>query len=148
MLKMLKPNLRMNVTRRTQPHWRIYARLLYVTSIERTLTCRQDSLANDSKTWKTQYDDTAKGQEKRRTDKAARDKKLQDALDKLVAAQEEAKKKQVTDEKKPGTQAILDALKWVTFPQWSADNQDFGRRSSCILEEVGSRNHRSQFEST
>lgn len=52
-----------------------------------------------------------KYQEKRRKDKSARDKRIQDALDKLVTERDEAKKKLTADEKKPGTQAILDALK-------------------------------------
>ncbi len=56
-------------------------------------------------------DEKAKTQEKRRSDKTTRDKKIQDALDKLVIERDEAKKKQAAEEKKPGSQAILDALK-------------------------------------
>ena len=44
-------------------------------------------------------------------DKNARDKKVQDTLDKLMTERDEAKKKQAAEERKPGTQAILDALK-------------------------------------
>ncbi|KAK6906657.1 hypothetical protein I203_100644 [Kwoniella mangroviensis CBS 8507] len=69
-----------------------------------------DLLATDSKATKTANDEKAKSQEKRRTDKTARDKKITEALDKLVLDREEAKKKEVVNEKKPGTQAILDAL--------------------------------------
>ncbi|WWD20657.1 hypothetical protein CI109_105133 [Kwoniella shandongensis] len=70
-----------------------------------------DLLATDNKTAKTLQDESAKSQEKRRADKSVRDKKITEALDKLVAEREEAKKKQAADDKKPGTQAILDALK-------------------------------------
>ncbi|KAK8850475.1 hypothetical protein IAR55_004393 [Kwoniella newhampshirensis] len=70
-----------------------------------------DLLANDNKTAKTLQDEGAKSQEKRRADKSVRDKKITEALEKLVADREEAKKKQSAEDKKPGTQAILDALK-------------------------------------
>ncbi|WVF67946.1 hypothetical protein IAT40_002708 [Kwoniella sp. CBS 6097] len=70
-----------------------------------------DALAAENKATKTMSDEKAKAQDKRRTDKTVRDKKITEALDKLVADREEAKKKQAVDDKKPGTQAILDALK-------------------------------------
>ncbi|OCF45693.1 hypothetical protein I317_00596 [Kwoniella heveanensis CBS 569] len=70
-----------------------------------------DALAAESKAAKAMSDEQSKSQEKRRTDKTARDKKITEALDKLVADREDAKKKQAADDKKPGTQAILDALK-------------------------------------
>jgi len=56
-------------------------------------------------------DEKAKNQDKRRGDKTTRDKKVQEALEKLVTERDEAKKRQATDDKKPGNQAILDALK-------------------------------------
>lgn len=56
-------------------------------------------------------DERIKASDKRRGDKDARDKKFQEALDKLVAQMEAEKKKATADGKKPGTQAILDALK-------------------------------------
>lgn len=71
----------------------------------------KDALANDQKTWRTSNDEKAKAQDKRRADKVTRDKKYQDALDKLVLDLEENKKKAAAEGKKPGTQAILDALK-------------------------------------
>ena len=52
--------------------------------------------------------------DKRRVDKTGRDKKFQEALDKMVAHGDETKKLRTADDKKPGTQAILDAMKWVT----------------------------------
>ncbi|WVQ95510.1 hypothetical protein IAU59_002607 [Kwoniella sp. CBS 9459] len=70
-----------------------------------------DTLAAENKASKTMSDENAKAQDKRRTDKTVRDKKITEALDKLVADREEAKKKQAAEDKKPGTQAILDALK-------------------------------------
>ncbi len=68
-------------------------------------------MANDQKGMRSSSDEKAKTQEKRRSDKTTRDKKIQDALDKLVIERDEAKKKQAAEEKKPGSQAILDALK-------------------------------------
>lgn len=65
----------------------------------------------DGKTRNTGYDERIKTQEKRRVDKTTRDKKFQDALDVLVKDRDETKKRLVADEKKPGTQAVLDALK-------------------------------------
>lgn len=73
----------------------------------------QDALANEGKANKTANDEAKKATDKRRLDKAARDKKITDALDKLVIERDEAKKQKTVDDKKPGTQAILDALKWV-----------------------------------
>ncbi|WWC65105.1 uncharacterized protein I303_107719 [Kwoniella dejecticola CBS 10117] len=70
-----------------------------------------DLIAADGKATKTVNDEKAKAQEKRRTDKTARDKKITEALDKIVADREEEKKKAAANDKKPGTQAILDALK-------------------------------------
>ncbi|KAK4686714.1 hypothetical protein P7C73_g3410, partial [Tremellales sp. Uapishka_1] len=70
-----------------------------------------DALTNDSKAWKTMHDGTAKDRDKRRTEKAARDKKWQEALDKLVVEKDLAAKQKDVDAKKPGTQAILDAFK-------------------------------------
>jgi hypothetical protein len=71
----------------------------------------QNSLANDQKFSRTSMDERVRNQDKRRGDKTTRDKKVQDALDKLVAERDEAKKKLASEEKKPGTQAILDAFK-------------------------------------
>lgn len=65
----------------------------------------------DGKTRNTSYDERVKIQEKRRADKTTRDKKFQDAFDALAKDRDEAKKRQVADDKKPGTQAVLDALK-------------------------------------
>ena len=73
----------------------------------------QDALSADQKTWRTANDDRTKASDKRRGEKTTRDKKVQDALDKLVADRDEAKKQKAADDKKPGIQAILDALKWV-----------------------------------
>ncbi|ORY26571.1 hypothetical protein BCR39DRAFT_252911 [Naematelia encephala] len=70
-----------------------------------------DALANDQKTWRSTSDERVKAQDKRRADKTTRDKKFQDSLDSLVKEREDAKKRQTADDKKPGTQAILDALK-------------------------------------
>ncbi|WRT70644.1 uncharacterized protein IL334_007642 [Kwoniella shivajii] len=70
-----------------------------------------DLIATDGKVSKTMNDERSKAQDKRRTDKSVRDKKITEALDKLVADREEEKKKQVANDKKPGTQAVLDALK-------------------------------------
>jgi hypothetical protein len=39
---------------------------------------------------------------------------MQDALDVLVKDTDESKKRRTADEKKPGTQAVLDALKYVS----------------------------------
>nr|XP_019051135.1 hypothetical protein I302_01584 [Kwoniella bestiolae CBS 10118]OCF30065.1 hypothetical protein I302_01584 [Kwoniella bestiolae CBS 10118] len=69
-----------------------------------------DLIATEGKATKTANDEKAKAQDKRRTEKTARDKKITEALDKLVLDREEAKKKETANEKKPGTQAILDAL--------------------------------------
>lgn len=44
----------------------------------------------------------SKEQEKRRGDKTVRDKKIIEALDKLVAERDEAKKKAAAGDKKPG----------------------------------------------
>ena len=71
----------------------------------------QDSLVNDQKTFRSASDERGKGQDKDRTETIARDKKVQDTLDKLIVEREELKKKQTADEKKPGSQAVLDALK-------------------------------------
>jgi hypothetical protein len=71
----------------------------------------QDAMANDQKKRITSDDERLKNQEKRRTDKTTRDKKFAEALDKLVLERDEAKKQKTADAKKPGTQAILDALK-------------------------------------
>lgn len=68
-------------------------------------------IANENKAARTTDADRAKTTEKRRTDKAARDKKITEALDKLVLERDEAKKQKTADEKKPGPQAVLDALK-------------------------------------
>jgi hypothetical protein len=70
-------------------------------------------MMNEGKTRNTSQDERHKTQEKRRADKTVRDKKFQDALDILVKDRDETKKRLVADEKKPGTQAVLDALKWV-----------------------------------
>ncbi|WVR08584.1 hypothetical protein IAU60_005639 [Kwoniella sp. DSM 27419] len=70
-----------------------------------------DAIAADNRAAHTVTDESKKAQDKRRADKTARDKKITDALEKLVAERDEAKKKQASEEKKPGTQAILDALK-------------------------------------
>ncbi|ORX41083.1 hypothetical protein BD324DRAFT_678476 [Kockovaella imperatae] len=70
-----------------------------------------DALAADQKMWRTADEDRTKSSDKRRTEKNARDKKVQDALDRLVAGSDEAKKQKTADDKKPGIQAILDALK-------------------------------------
>lgn len=71
-------------------------------------------MANDHKAWNTASDERIKTTEKRRADKDARDKKYTTALEKLVANLEAEQKKAAADGKKPGTQAILDALKWVS----------------------------------
>jgi carbamoylphosphate synthase large subunit len=68
-------------------------------------------MMNDQKAARTSTDERLKTTEKRRTEKAARDKKFQEALDKLILVGDETKKQKAADDKKPGTQAILDALK-------------------------------------
>jgi hypothetical protein len=80
-------------------------------------------------------DERFKSSDKRRTEKITTVKKIQDALDVLVKDTDEAKKRRTVDEKKPGTQAVLDALKYVSFI-WldlQLTPQDLGRLSSCIL---------------
>lgn len=88
-----------------------------------SLMLSQDAMAADSKTKGT-------AQEKRRGDKAARDKKFQDALDGLVKDRDETKKRQAADDKKPGTQAVLDALKWVSLPGQVDNPADLPCRTS------------------
>jgi hypothetical protein len=70
-----------------------------------------DALANEGNANKAANDEKSKAADKRRLEKAARDKKITEALDKLVVERDEAKKQKAVDDKKPGTQAILDALK-------------------------------------
>ncbi|KAL7422817.1 hypothetical protein Q5752_002113 [Cryptotrichosporon argae] len=96
-----------------------------------------DGLAGDQKTWRTSYDESAKTADKRRADKAARDKKWQEALDKLVGDKDEQKKLREADAKKPGTQAILDALKT------SGDAQSaFLRKLATEVMEQNSNQHK------
>lgn len=68
-------------------------------------------MANEGKASKTVNDERTKASDKRRTEKTVRDKKITEALDKLLASSDETKKAKAADDKKPGTQAILDALK-------------------------------------
>lgn len=68
-------------------------------------------MATEGKASKTANDEKIKVSDKRRTEKTARDKKITEALDKLLAGSDETKKAKAADDKKPGTQAILDALK-------------------------------------
>lgn len=72
---------------------------------------RQDALAKDQKDWRTAQDGKGKDSDKRRAEKAARDKKFQELLDALAKDSAELKKRNGAEDKKPGTQAILDALK-------------------------------------
>ncbi|TYJ54390.1 hypothetical protein B9479_004978 [Cryptococcus floricola] len=70
-----------------------------------------DLLSSDHASSKSSEGDREQEKKRRREDKAARDEIMVNALDKLMGDREDAKKKAVTDEKKPGFQAILDALK-------------------------------------
>lgn len=72
----------------------------------------QEAVAKDQK-------DRGVSGDKRRADKATRDKKFQDSLDKLVIQKDEGKKKEDENKKKEdekakkekdGTQAVLDAI--------------------------------------
>lgn len=65
---------------------------------------------DDSK-WKTAYADDAKAKEKRRADRGDRDKKWQDAFDKLLQEKEDDKKWREAEGKKPGSQAVIDYMK-------------------------------------
>ncbi|RXK40622.1 hypothetical protein M231_02077 [Tremella mesenterica] len=95
-----------------------------------------DSMANDNKTWRSLQDGKVKDKDKRRSDKTTRDKKLQEALDKLVVEANEMKKRNTADEKKPGTQAILDALKVA------GDSQaGFLRKLAVEINEQNSNQH-------
>jgi hypothetical protein len=71
-------------------------------------------LAAENKTRNTSQDERLKSSEKRRAEKLTTVKKMQDALDVLVKDTDESKKRRTVDEKKPGTQAVLDALKYVS----------------------------------
>ncbi|WVQ70693.1 hypothetical protein IAR50_000215 [Cryptococcus sp. DSM 104548] len=70
-----------------------------------------DLLSSDHASSKSQEGHREEEKKKRREDKAARDEIMLKALDKLMGDREDAKKKAVADEKKPGFQALLDALK-------------------------------------
>ena len=80
-------------------------------------------------------DERFKSSDKRRTEKITTVKKMQDALDVLVKDTDEAKKRRTVDEKKPGTQAVLDTLKYVPFIWLNLQLtlQDVGRLSGCFL---------------
>jgi hypothetical protein len=71
----------------------------------------QDALAAENKTRNTSQDERYKSSDKRRAEKLTTVKKMQDALDVLVKDTDESKKRRAVDDKKPGTQAVLDALK-------------------------------------
>lgn len=68
-------------------------------------------MAAENKTRNNVVDERFKSSDKRRAEKITTVKKVQDALDVLVKNTDEAKKRRAAEEKKPGTQAVLDALK-------------------------------------
>ncbi|GHJ85207.1 hypothetical protein NliqN6_1609 [Naganishia liquefaciens] len=69
-----------------------------------------DHQSRDEK-WKATYADSAKDKEKRRLEKATKDKQWQSAFDKLLAQVENDKKWRETEGKKPGADAVIDFLK-------------------------------------
>lgn len=71
----------------------------------------KDALAAENKTRNTSQDERLRSSDKRRAEKVTTVKKMQDALDILVKDTDESKKRRTVDDKKPGTQAVLDALK-------------------------------------
>lgn len=61
--------------------------------------------------WKMSYADSAKEKDKRRTEKATKEKQWQSAFDKLLAEVEADKKWREAESKKPGGDTVIDFLK-------------------------------------
>ncbi|WVN89721.1 uncharacterized protein L203_104951 [Cryptococcus depauperatus CBS 7841] len=75
-------------------------------------------------------------QEKRREDKAARDKKITEVLDKLVSNDEDLKKKEAANEKKPTNADVLEA-----FRKLGSEQADFLKKLGKDITEHNSNQH-------
>ena len=101
-----------------------------------------DHQSRDDK-WKATYADSARDKEKRRTEKASREKEWQSAFDKLLSQVEVDKKWRETEGKKLGADSVIDFLK-----KSNEDQTAFLRSLAADIMAQNSDQHKTTKEAT